>query len=119
MALYFPDTPAVDDVFNNGIVQWIWDGVKWTGGGANVVDMSAYLPLAGGTMTGPLAVSPSNLQVDGGATDQILTTDGNSNLAWQGGIGASDGSLLAVLSVDGAFAGQMAVSFNVTLDAEL
>jgi hypothetical protein len=34
MALYFPDTPAIGDEFENGFVKWIWDGIKWTGGGS-------------------------------------------------------------------------------------
>jgi hypothetical protein len=101
MALYFPDTPAIGDEFENGFVKWIWDGIKWTGGGA-VEDMTPYLPLTGGTMTGPLAVSDANLAVAGGTSGQLLTTDGSSNLTWQDSSSSVNATqLLAVLAVDG------------------
>ena len=47
MAFNFPDTPTVGQVFGN----YTWDGLTWqlTGGGGG-----AFLPLAGGTLTGPL-----------------------------------------------------------------
>jgi hypothetical protein len=59
-----------------------------------------YLPLAGGTMTGPLVVAPNNLRVSGGVNGQVLTTDGASNLTWQGS-GSGVRKLLASLSVSG------------------
>lgn len=44
---------------------------------SNVADLSAYLPLAGGTMTGPLVISP-NVQLVFNNTNVRLNTD-NSN----------------------------------------
>jgi hypothetical protein len=71
MALDFPASPTIGQQFTAAGVTWVWDGTKWTASGLSV----AYLPLAGGTMSGPivLAADPAaNLQaatkqyVDGG-----------------------------------------------------
>jgi hypothetical protein len=67
----FPASPTVGQQFTAAGVTWVWDGTKWAASGLSV----AYLPLAGGTMSGPivLAADPAaNLQaatkqyVDGG-----------------------------------------------------
>lgn len=50
MALNFPSSPNVGDQYTSGGVIWVWDGAKWTAGGIS----EAYLPLVGGTMSGPI-----------------------------------------------------------------
>ena len=47
----FPNSPTAGQQFSAAGVNWTWDGVKWTAA-ADV----AYLPLAGGTMLGPLTL---------------------------------------------------------------
>jgi hypothetical protein len=49
----FPDTPATGDHLVAGGATWVWDGNKWT----TVAGLAAgggFLPLSGGTMTGPI-----------------------------------------------------------------
>ena len=61
MALDFPSTPNVGDQFTSGGVIWIWDGAKWTAGGVS----EQYLPLVGGSMSGPIILAgdpTTNLQ---------------------------------------------------------
>lgn len=29
MAINFPDTPVVNEIFTNGLTSWTWDGVSW------------------------------------------------------------------------------------------
>lgn len=50
--LNFPDTPVINDTFTAANDTWRWDGTKWilTSGGP-------FLPLAGGTLLGPLILS--------------------------------------------------------------
>ena len=48
----FPNNPTVGQQFTSAGVTWTWDGFKWTATGLNV----AYLPLAGGTMLGPITL---------------------------------------------------------------
>jgi hypothetical protein len=52
----FPANPTTGQSFqaSNG-ATWIWDGAKWVSGGAG---SPVYLPLSGGTMTGPI-IAPS------------------------------------------------------------
>ncbi len=66
----FPNNPTVGQQFNAAGVTWVWDGVKWTASGLG----SAYLPLAGGTLTGDLIIN--------GDTN-TLTLNGPSN-NWAG-----------------------------------
>jgi len=49
----FPASPTLGQQFTAAGVTWTWDGTKWTSSGLSV----AYLPLAGGTMTGPIVLS--------------------------------------------------------------
>jgi hypothetical protein len=48
----FPANPTNGQQFTAG-VTWTWDGTKWEAAGLSV----AYLPLAGGTLTGPLTLA--------------------------------------------------------------
>jgi hypothetical protein len=76
MALDFPSTPTIGDIFTapNG-VTYEWDGVKWIVQGSGGGGGGAFLPLTGGTLTGPLTV-------DAAATiNQRLTV---ANTFWLG-----------------------------------
>jgi hypothetical protein len=64
----FPASPTVGQQFTAAGVTWVWDGTKWAASGLSV----AFLPLAGGNMSGPivLAADPAaNLQA---ATKQYV-----------------------------------------------
>ena len=54
--LDYPNSPAINDTWTgaNGVV-YTFDGTKWTVSGSG--GAVAYLPLSGGTMTGPLALA--------------------------------------------------------------
>jgi hypothetical protein len=54
MALDFPSSPSVGQVFTTGGVTWTWDGVKWVASGTGV---GLYLPLSGGVMSGDLILN--------------------------------------------------------------
>ena len=49
----FPSPATVGQVVATGGSSWRWDGTKWVGAGSAPAG-GPYLPLAGGTMTGPL-----------------------------------------------------------------
>jgi hypothetical protein len=48
----FPASPTTGQTFAAAGVTWTWDGAKWTANGLNV----PYLPLSGGTLSGPLTL---------------------------------------------------------------
>jgi len=48
----FPASPTTGQTFTAAGVTWTWDGAKWTANGLNV----PYLPLSGGTLSGPLTL---------------------------------------------------------------
>jgi hypothetical protein len=79
--LDFPASPTVGQQFTAAGVTWTWDGHKWTANGLNV----AYLPLTGGTLTGPLisAVTPG------------VGITANGNLALDGAVSSGTRSILA------------------------
>lgn len=53
--LDFPNSPAVNDTWVGGNgATYTWDGTKWVVSGSSA---GAYLLLAGGTMTGPIALA--------------------------------------------------------------
>jgi hypothetical protein len=55
VAINFPDAPFTGQVFTVGSSTWTWDGYKWASG----LSPAGYLPLSGGTMTGPITL-PGN-----------------------------------------------------------
>jgi len=86
----FPASPTVGQQFTAAGVTWVWDGVKWAASGLSV----AFLPLAGGTMTGPivLAADPiANLQaatkqyVDGGRLGDNRIINGDMRIDQRNG----------------------------------
>jgi Chaperone of endosialidase len=69
MALDFPNSPVNGQVYTSAGQSWVWDGTKWnmssTAGGP-------YIPLGGGTMTGPLILSTDPSANLGAATKQYV-----------------------------------------------
>jgi hypothetical protein len=67
--LDFPASPTLNQIFTapNGST-WRWDGIKWATTSAG----TAFLPLAGGTMTGPLIQAADPVQPLGSATKQYV-----------------------------------------------
>jgi len=55
-ALNFPSAPSVNDLYTANGRTWIWDGATWLGYNSVYLAtiLAAYLPLAGGTMSGPI-----------------------------------------------------------------
>jgi len=59
MPLDFPNNPLTNQVFSDPSgASWFWDGAKW-GALGNVGSGGPFLPLSGGTLTGPLMLSGS------------------------------------------------------------
>jgi hypothetical protein len=56
----FPASPTLGQQFTAAGVTWVWDGTKWTASGLGV----AYLPLAGGTLTGDLNLAYANPSIE-------------------------------------------------------
>jgi hypothetical protein len=80
-ALDFPNTPAVGDKYPTapiqGVPTYIWDGEKWTSIAiARAVDLTGFLPLKGGTLSGPLILAADPTVPLGAATKQ--TVDANT-----------------------------------------
>jgi hypothetical protein len=86
VAIDFPAAPVIGQEINVAGIIWAWDGVKWTTIGGSSAE---YLPLAGGTLTGPVdststfeLIDAANFIMGGGVSGDALTTDGASNLSW-------------------------------------
>ena len=67
-AINFPASPAPGDTFTAAGVTWTWDGSKWTGNGLS----QQYLPLTGGTLTGPLTLAGNPVGVLDAAPKQYV-----------------------------------------------
>jgi hypothetical protein len=77
MALVFPPTPAVGDLYpanpgTSGVTQYKWDGAKWVAV-LSTVSLGTANQGAYNNYTWPTA---------DGAAGQQLTTDGSGNLIW-------------------------------------
>jgi cytoskeletal protein CcmA (bactofilin family) len=70
-ALDFPASPAFGQVHAIADITWVWDGEKWVSGHAGGT-LSAYLPLSGGVLTGPLS-APEYRLTNGGAKFALAT----------------------------------------------
>jgi hypothetical protein len=68
MAIDFPASPINGQQFTAAGVVWVWDGTKWSASGLSV----AYLPLAGGTMTGPIVLAADPAAAMQAATKQYV-----------------------------------------------
>ena len=67
MALNFPSSPTLNQTFTSGLSTWTWDGVKWAPAG---IAGSGYLPLGGGTLSGPLILNADPTVALGAATKE-------------------------------------------------
>jgi len=83
----FPQNPVVGDIFTSGGIAWVWDGVKWTF--EALASAGTYLPLVGGTLTGPVdttstfaLIDAPNFLLGGGNPGDVLVTDGAAGLTW-------------------------------------
>jgi hypothetical protein len=89
MAIDFPNAPTVGEIYTDLVtsISWVWDGEKWT---FNALSPSGvYLPLSGGTLTGPVDTTSSiaiqtagQFLLGGGAPGYVLSTDGSAGLTW-------------------------------------
>ena len=68
----FPASPNVGDTFTSGGLSWKWDGAKWAATGGAGTD----LPLAGGTMTGAMALAADPAAALQPATKQYVDAGG-------------------------------------------
>ncbi len=80
-AIDFPASPTLGQVFTAGSSTWTWDGAKWASG----VAPYAYLPLAGGTMTGPLILSRAPVAVLESANKGYVDDEASQYLPLTGG----------------------------------
>ena len=60
--LDFPSTPSLGQEYPlapvAGVPTYVWDGEKWTSQAhARAIDLTGFLPLIGGTMTGPIVLA--------------------------------------------------------------
>jgi hypothetical protein len=81
----FPPNPTIGSQFTAAGVTWTWDGAKWAANGLQ----QPYLPLAGGTMAGPIvlaadpvaALQPATKQyVDGGRLGENRIINGDMRI---------------------------------------
>jgi hypothetical protein len=98
MALDFPDTPTVGATYTAGGIVWTWDGTKWAATGTS--QAGVYLPLTGGTLTGPLTAPSATIQ--GGSIDNAV-------------IGATTPAAANVTSLNG---GQLAGLRNLIINGD-
>jgi hypothetical protein len=77
MAIDFPTSPTVGQIFTGGGATWVWDGVKWTSSGGGGATPSTALPKMAGVAAAGLA-SPYSRE------DHIHPVD-TSRLALAGG----------------------------------
>ena len=78
--LDFPNSPSVGQVFTSGNSSWLWDGTKWVAAGSSGAG-SIYLPLTGGTLTGPLTVQGALVAGGAGGTLDNTVIGGNTPAA--------------------------------------
>lgn len=64
----FPASPIVGQTFTTTGLIWTWDGTKWTANGLG----TAYLPLAGGSLSGPLVLAADPTLALGAVTKQYV-----------------------------------------------
>jgi hypothetical protein len=82
--LDFPNTPTPGQKYPAapvaGVPTYVWDGEKWTSvAHAHDVDLTGFVPLAGGTMSGPLILNANPTDPLGATTKQQM--DAKLNLA--------------------------------------
>lgn len=80
--LDFPSNPQPGDTYSSGGRTWTWDGAKWTPGGPG----GAFLPISGGTLTGPLILAADPAVALGAATKRYTDAGDAARLALAGGV---------------------------------
>ena len=77
MSFPFPATPAVGDTYTGpNTAIYTWDGVKWT---SDLSAATGFLPITGGTLTGPVNVPPGASGAEVPRAGEVLgLQDGNS-----------------------------------------
>ena len=73
MAINFPNAPNVGDSFTSGGRVWQWDGTKWIPASTSG---TGFLPLNGGTLTGPLLLASDPVAALGAATKEYVDASG-------------------------------------------
>ena len=68
MPLDFPNSPSIGQQYSAVGITWAWDGVKWS---SAVSGPSPYLPLSGGTLTGPLTMTASSSALDPSTSNPV------------------------------------------------
>jgi hypothetical protein len=101
MPLDFPNSPINGQTFTSGGVTWVWNGTTWTMGSA-----VGFLPLTGGTLSGPgnltvngaMAVSSAGIKYGAPDTFAFVWTGTVTNL-WVNG--TNTGALATVGQLSG------------------
>ena len=75
MAIDFPATPALNEVYLYNGTKYVWDGVKWVSGGQTSYD-ALYAQLSGDTFTGNVGIN-ADLTVD---TDTLHVDSANNRV---------------------------------------
>lgn len=105
--LDYPASPTVGQTYIGSTgAEWVWDGVKWNGPGISSTSV-AYLPLAGGTMTGPITLSADPVAALQPVTLQYYNTH----------LPAGSGSVTSVVAGTGLSGGTITVAGTIALGA--
>jgi hypothetical protein len=73
MAFDFPNSPTIGDIVQSPSASYRWDGAKWTSSSSST---PIWLPISGGTLTGPLILSRDPLAFMEAATKQYVDNAG-------------------------------------------
>jgi hypothetical protein len=69
--LDFPASPTVGQTYTVGNLTWVWDGAKWQ---MSATLSGPFLPISGGTLTGPLILAADPAVLMGAATKNYVDT---------------------------------------------
>jgi plastocyanin len=124
MALNFPNTPTLDQVYTDGQSTWKWNGFAWEiiAGVVNRGDLPVPVDISDLTDTTNLIPdSILDLGISDGTADQVLTTDGAGNFTFTtvtdgggGGGGSGEANQNAFSNI--AVTGQNTIEADSTTD---
>jgi hypothetical protein len=66
MALNFPATPEIDDIFTDGTTTWIWDGVAWNVAAGSAITADVFKTIAADSGTTTANQPDDTLTITGG-----------------------------------------------------